>query len=76
MEKGKNDKEQPPCADPGHSVPERESTKGLEWEHAWSIQTIERIPKWLERGEQGGVKEDDLRKPRVHYSHAFHHKGK
>lgn len=54
MKTGKNAKEQPPCADPGHSVPERESTKDLGRKQAWSTQTIERIPKWLEHGEQGG----------------------
>lgn len=51
---GKNAKEQPSCADPGHSVPEKESTKGLGRKQACSTQTIERIPKWLEHGEQEG----------------------
>lgn len=51
--RGKNAKEQLPPADLGHSAPERESTKDLGWKQAWSVQTIGRMPKWLEHREQG-----------------------
>lgn len=30
----------------------RESTKDLRWKQAWSVQTTERMPKWLEHSEQ------------------------